>query len=77
MSRPSQRKSPQVPGQQDAVDQAPDAPVEPVTPVAKQYEGADLPDAADVDATKIKRAVLTMQGWVVPVTTEPLPTNRY
>jgi hypothetical protein len=28
--------------------------------------GGPLPDQSEVDATKIKRSVLTKQGWVVP-----------
>lgn len=36
--------------------------------VRKQLDRApgELPDASDVDPTKIKRSVLTKQGWVTP-----------
>lgn len=50
--------TPQTPGSQaqDAVADAPEA----------QELDAGLPAAADVDPTKIPRAVLTRDGWVVP-----------
>lgn len=38
-------------------------------------EPSGLPDAADIDPAKLKRAVLTKQGWVCP-TTSPAPPAR-
>jgi hypothetical protein len=38
-------------------------------------EAEDLPDQKDVDATKLKRAVLTKQGWVCPLV-HPSDKNR-
>lgn len=33
----------------------------------RQAEAGELPDAADVDASKIRKAVLTRQGWLCPL----------
>lgn len=33
----------------------------------RQAEAGGLPDAADIDAASIRKAVLTKQGWVCPL----------
>ncbi len=55
------RKPTRVPGEQPS---APDS----AAPVAASAEAAtaDLPNAIDVDPTKITGPVLTRQGWVCP-----------
>lgn len=55
------RKPTRVPGEQPAAADS-------AAPVAASAEAApaDLPNAIDVDATKIGAPVLTRQGWVCP-----------
>lgn len=40
-------------------------------------EQAELPDQADVDATELKRAVLTKQGYVVPAPRELMAEHKH
>jgi hypothetical protein len=35
-------------------------------PTKARAEAEDLPDQGSIDASKISRAVLTKQGWIVP-----------
>lgn len=58
------KRAPRVPGE-------PPAQVEQPEPVAD-----DLPNAIDIDATKITSPVLTRQGWVVPAD-KPLPRPNF
>lgn len=59
-------RTPRTPGaeQAAAAEQAASQPV----PVAEDTTVADdMPNAIDIDATKITAPVLTKQGWVCPV----------
>lgn len=58
----SRSKPTRVPGEQPpAADTAPVA-----APASPDAAPADVPNAIDVDATKIGAPVLTRQGWVCP-----------
>lgn len=47
---------------------------EPLPVTADTTVSADMPNAVDIDATKITAPVLTKQGWVCPVpTANPRP----
>lgn len=50
-------------GQELATDPQPEPAV-----VIHREESSELPDADDIDSRRITRAVLTKQGWVLPVT---------
>ena len=59
------KKPPQIPGETPAdAEQPTDTTLEPMQ--AEAPAQPELPRAADIDATKINRSVLTQDGWVCP-----------
>lgn len=74
MSKP--QITPQVPGESPATAAQADAGAQ--EQASQQTEQAQatadtdggLPDQSDIDPTKIRRSVLTKQGWVCPATAE-------
>lgn len=47
-------------------DAVPEAADEEAAPAPEQEKTSDIPDASDIDPSKIDRPVLTTSGWVVP-----------